>query len=247
MRKIICLSLLFFVFFLLGCIGPDRALQIYCGNTMRPAMELLAKSYEAKTGVKTEFSFGDSSELFAQVELSKKGDLFIVHEPYMEQFSERGLIAEYKDIAFLQPVLVVASGNPRKINGLENLAKKGIRLGWGEPEFSLAGKLTEDYLKQEKMYETLSKNLKVKTRSSSELANAVKLKTLDAAFIWNASVKQFSDSLKQIKLQKKLPAARVSLVVLKSSVNSGAAKDFLDYAASDEGRAAFIVCGFKSK
>ncbi len=232
MRKIICLSLLFFVFFLLGCIGPDRALQIYCGNTMRPAMELLAKSYEAKTGVKTEFSFGDSSELFAQVELSKKGDLFIVHEPY---------------IAFLQPVLVVASGNPRKINGLEDLAKKGIRLGWGEPEFSLAGKLTEDYLKQEKMYETLSKNLKVKTRSSSELANAVKLKTLDAAFIWNASVKQFSDSLKQIKLQKKLPAARVSLAVLKSSVNSGAAKDFLDYAASDEGRAAFIVCGFKSK
>lgn len=247
MRKILVLAAGVLLLFGVGCSKPNKTLFIYCGNTMRPAMELLAKSYEAKTGIKTEFSFGDSSEIFAQVELSKKGDIFIVHEPYMEKFSEKGLILEYKDVAILQPVLVVAGSNPKNISGLSDLAKKGMRLGWGEPAFSLAGKLTEDYLKKEKMYDSLAKNMKVKTRSSSELANALKLGALDAAFIWNASAKQFESTLKLIKLKNEIGGARVSLAVLKSSENTKEAKDFLSFAVSGEGKPAFSASGYKVK
>jgi molybdate transport system substrate-binding protein len=165
----------------------------------------------------------------------------------MEKFSEKGLILEYKDVAFLQPVLVVAGNNPKNISGLSDLAKKGMRLGWGEPAFSLAGKLTEDYLKKEKMYDSLAKNMKVKTRSSSELANALKLGALDAAFIWNASAKQFESTLKLIKLKNEIGGARVSLAVLKSSENTKEAKDFLSFAVSGEGKPAFSASGYKVK
>ncbi|OGF46239.1 MAG: molybdate ABC transporter substrate-binding protein [Candidatus Firestonebacteria bacterium RIFOXYA2_FULL_40_8] len=247
MRKYYYFIVLLVIIMLVGCGKPGKVLKIYCGNTMRPAMEILAKSYEEKTGVKAEFSFGDSSEIFAQVMLSKKGDLFIVHEPYMEEFAKKGLIAEYKDVAFLQPVLVVAVKNTKKITGLADLAKKGMRLGWGEPEFALAGKLTEEYLKKNKKYDSLSKNLKVKTRSSSELANAIKLGSLDAAFIWNATAKQFNGTVEVVKLKDEILSARVSLGVLKSSTNSKTAQDFLVFSASDECKTAFTSCGYKVK
>ncbi|OGF45079.1 MAG: molybdate ABC transporter substrate-binding protein [Candidatus Firestonebacteria bacterium RIFOXYC2_FULL_39_67] len=248
MRKILLPVIFCLILAGFGCARSNqKALFVYCGNTMRPAMELLAKSYEKKTGVKLEFSFGDSSEIFAQVKLSKKGDIFIVHEPYMEQFAKQDLILDYKDAAFLQPVLVVAANNPKNIEGFKDLAKKGMRLGWGEPEFSLAGKLTEEYLKKEKMYKELAINVKVKTRSSSELANAIKLGAIDAAFIWNASAKQFESTLKVIKLKNEIQGARVSIAVLKSSENLKEAEKFLSYAVSDEGKPAFTSSGYKTK
>jgi molybdate transport system substrate-binding protein len=203
-----------------------------------------AKVYEKKTGVKIEFSFGDSAQVLPSIELGQKGDMFIVHDPFMNDIEKKGLVEASRDVALMRPVLVVLKGNPKNINKLEDLALEGIKIGCGDVRFSRAGKLTEEYLAKRKLLDKISKNIKFRARGSSELSSAVKLKTLDAAFVWNASAYQFKDALDVAALKDVFPAIKVSAGVLKRSAAINVSKDFLEFLASKEGAKIFTDFGF---
>ena len=97
-------------------------LLCYVGGTMRPAMEELVKLYEARTHQPIQVDYADSGELLVKVQLTGRGDLFVVHDPYLSELMSKGLGDRGWTVASLTPVIVVPKGNPKKIQGLRDLA-----------------------------------------------------------------------------------------------------------------------------
>ena len=58
--------------------GP---LICHVGGTMRPVITELAKIYEEKTGQPVEINSAGSGELLAHIELHKRGDVYVSHDP----------------------------------------------------------------------------------------------------------------------------------------------------------------------
>ncbi|MBL8027512.1 MAG: substrate-binding domain-containing protein, partial [Fibrobacteres bacterium] len=91
----------------------EEPILCYVGGTMRPAMEELVKTYEAKTGKKVLVDYSGSGELIVKIKQTKKGDLFVAHDPFHAQVMKEGLGVKGWMIASVVPVIVVQKGNPK--------------------------------------------------------------------------------------------------------------------------------------
>ena len=110
-----------------GCIGEEKredkqkTIMAFCGSASKPAMEEAAKTFEEKTGIKVELTFGGSGTMLSQMKLSKQGDLYIPGSPdYMAKAKRDGVVYPdtVKNIAYLVPAIDVQEGNPKNIQSL---------------------------------------------------------------------------------------------------------------------------------
>ena len=173
--------------FLPGCGGDDGpALYCYVGGTMRPAMEELARLYLEQTGHRVELDYGDSGSNMIKAEATRKGDLYVAHDPFHGAMDRRGLSVEGWTVATLQPVIAVAKGNPKKIGGLKDLARPGIRIILTDANYSTVGHINEVMFRRTGLKAEIEKNVVTRTKMGGEAANAVILGHADATIVWNA-------------------------------------------------------------
>ena len=109
-------------------------------------------------------------------------------ESYIQIGRERGLLAENIPLARMQPVLAVATGNPKKIANLDDLLKPGIRLAQANPDVAAIGKVTRDALRKSGRWDAIHAQTTMMGTTVTEVANAVQLGTVDAAFVWDSTV-----------------------------------------------------------
>src|SRR5437899_2248201 len=55
----------------------DEPLEVWCAEAMMLPMEAIAKDYQAEYGQRVDFTGGPSQTILTQLELSKKGDIFL--------------------------------------------------------------------------------------------------------------------------------------------------------------------------
>jgi molybdate transport system substrate-binding protein len=238
-------------------------LYVYVGGTMRPAMETLVKQYEKETGRKLEIDYGDSGENLIKVETSRRGDLYVAHDPFHGAIVHKGLGIDAWVVATLEPVIVVAKGNPKKIAGLADLAKPGVKVVLTDAEYSTAGHVWTLMFKKAGLAEAIQKNVVTTTRSGGEAANAVSIGNADAAIVWNAVQFLRRDKLDAVAIEppfRPVPGAdavtsptfgpidmsaiRVTVDVLASSKDPAAARAFADFVASDRAAKVWNDFGF---
>ncbi len=240
--------------------GP---LHCYVGGTMRPVMERLAAMYREKTGCEVLVDYAGSGELVIKLEQTGRGDLIVVHDPFAAYLMNRKLGARTWVAASLDPVIVVAKGNPKGIKGFRDLAGGGIRIVQSHQIYSTAGHIVERMAAIQGITGSLNSNIVSRTKGGGDAANAVIMGSSDASIVWNAVAKAREDKLDvvmledDVKLREGIDAVttatygvidmdyvRVTITRLACSEQQELADDFAEFVASEANRDIWRQYGF---
>ncbi len=224
-------------------------LYVYCAAGMRYPMEKIVKEYQEEYGVTVGIQYGGSNSLLSQVKLSSNADLFLAADSsYIQMAQDAGLAAESLPLATMCPVIVVAKNSEKEIATIDDLLQPGIRIGCGNPEAAAIGRTTKILLEQSGHWKSLDKQINdngVYKPTVNEIANDVKLGSVDAGIVWDSTAAQYSELQAVHVPELDSGLADVEICVLNSTKNPAAALHFARYVgARDKGLVTFAASDF---
>ncbi len=233
------------IFFVSQKAGESEIL-VLCGGSMRVPMEEIIRNYSVVSDDSIMLTVGGSGDLCAQIKYTRKGDIYVCHDPFMPWAEKQGLIETWSTVAYLEPVIAVKKGNPRKIRELKDLAQPGIRLGVGDPRYSTCGVIVDQMIKQMGYEDALRKNIKMTSKTHHKIATDLALGTLDAAIIWNAVAHNYPDKLDMMPIGEQyvdaitsatfgvtdLKHIKVTIGIIKYARNKDNVRKFWEYATT---------------
>lgn len=224
-------------------------LYLYCAAGMRYPMEKIIQQYQEDFGVTIETSFKGSNTLLSELEIGKTGDLYLAaDDSYVQLARERGLAVESIPLARLKPVIAVRKDNPRGIAAVDDLLAGDVKVAIGDPDATAVGKKTKKLLTASGHWERLAQRVTangVSHPTVNEVANAVKLGSVDVGITWDSTVAQYPELTVIEVPELDAGQAQVELAVLASSKKPTAALKFARFvAARDRGLQVFNEFGF---
>ncbi len=224
--------------------ASGESLMVFCTASMKQPVEIIARQYEQRVGVEVALQFGGTGTLVSQIQLAKRGDLFIAADQNAITIIKKlGLAREILPLVKQVPVVVVKAGNPKNIRTLDDLFRSDVRVGIGNPEATSIGKATQTLLADR--WNEFATRLTVMKPTVTEVAMDVTIGSIDAAIVWNSTAAQF-EKLETIRLPE-LDSHEdiVNVAVLNGSANPTAALRFARYlAARDQGASVLTASGF---
>jgi molybdate transport system substrate-binding protein len=179
------------------------------------------------------------------MELTKEGDAYMPGETmYIEIAKEKGLTDYQKLICYHIPIITVPKGNPANITCLEDLAKPGVKLVWGDPEVAAIGRTGKGILEANGLYDAAWTNVVATLPTMNEVMIQIALGQADASINWYDTVKSVED-IEVVKIPKEQNAIEIIPIgVTTFTKYPDTSKKFVDFCASDEGLAIFEKHGF---
>lgn len=253
MRKTAVLMLAFLFLstsVLQGCGGEkEKTLRLFCGAGIRPPVDEIIKLFRDETGIEVKPTYAGSGVLLTQIQLNRQGDLYMPgDEVFISRAESKGLISEKRDVAYFVPVILVQKGNPRGIKSIADLAKPGIKVAMGDVKACAVGGVSEKILKKAGIEDQVKKNVVYTGVTVQELGNAVKLKTVDAAIVWDATAKFYPNTAEAIRIPKEQNViVRIPIGILSFSEHKKEARKFLDFITTERARRIFERHGYTTK
>ncbi|MDO6491770.1 MULTISPECIES: molybdate ABC transporter substrate-binding protein [unclassified Cellulophaga] len=203
---------------------------MYCAAAVKPALEEVAKVYYKETGVQIDLQYGGSGTLLSNLRIAKQGDLYLSADAsYMQQAIKYNLIKESKPLVVITPVLAVAENNPKQISNITEVCKEGIKFGIANPDAASIGSVTRNMLLQSGDWNVLKNCIYVQMPTVSDVANALKLKTIDVGVIWDVTANQYKE-IDTVKINFfKEYKEYATIGVLKSSSQVKEASEFMNF------------------
>ena len=217
--------------------GEANALLVYCAAGVKAPVEAVAREYEKAYGVPVQLQFGGSGTLLSSIRVVKAGDLFLAaDESYIKSARDFGLLAETIPLARQRPVIVVAKGNPKNIRSLDDLQRNDVRVALANPDAASIGRTVRALLQKAGLWAELEKHATVFKPTVNDIANDVKIGSVDAGIVWDATARQYPE-LELVTVPLFAPAQEtISIGVLNASVQPAAALRFARYlGARDKG------------
>lgn len=221
-------------------------LLVYSGAGMRKPMDKIGVAFEKKYGVAVNYNYAGSNTLLSQIELTKRGDVYMPGATmYINKAKEKGFVDYEKPVAYHIPVIAVPEGNPAKITSLKDLTKPKVKIVFGDPKAAACGKIAKKILEKNNIHDEVWKNVIATAGTVNELVVYICMRQADASIIWKASLLGTEDKTdiveipKEENLIKVIPIGRLTF-----SKNEKMAKEFVDFVASSEGKRIFEKCGF---
>lgn len=251
MTRAIYHTILFLATFciLAGCGREEKSLLFFCGSAVKVPMEEIVKAYERERGVKVLVNYGGSGNLLSQMELSKKGDVYLAGSPdYIGIGEKKELLVPGTDkkAAYLIPAIIVPKGNPGKVSSLNDLARPGVRVGLGNPETVCLGLYGIELLESNKLLAPVLKNVVVFAKSCEDAAMLAVLGKVDAILGWDVFASWNPKEVEWIKLPPDaIPRiAYVAIDVPASARDKASSQDFIDYVAGPQAKKIFEKWGY---
>jgi molybdate transport system substrate-binding protein len=245
--------------FLIGCItavlmpltaiAETPSLLIYCGITMvRPITEM-GQVFEQKTGIKVTVTQGGSEDMYRSLKTSAKGDLYLPGEPnFRAKYLPEGLLGDHANIGFNQAALFVEKGNPKNIKAdVKELLRSDISVTLSNVEQGSIGQETRRILTEAGIFDAAMSQASAIMPDSRTINISLKKKETDVSINWRTTA-FFPDNKPHIDIidlpiSVAVPQALL-LNALTFSTQPVAAKQFIDFATSDEGQAIMRKHGF---
>lgn len=231
---------------------PQTELLVYCGITMvRPITEI-ARIMEKRENIKVTISQGGSEDLYQSAKKSRLGDLYFPGEPaYRAKYLHEGLLGEYVTVGYNQLALLVAKGNPRKVQGdLGQLLRRDLKVIIGNAESGSVGQATQKLLEKNGLYRKVAERAVFLAPDSRSLNIALRKNEADLALNWRATG-FFPDNSKLLDVvDLDADTARpepLLLIMLTFSRQKELARSFMNLATSPQGQAIFRAYGFHDK
>ncbi len=222
-------------------------LFFYCAAGVREAVEPIVADYAEQYGVTVQVQYGGSNTLLSQIEVGRVGDLYLAaDESYTTLAREKDLVQEIIPVAVMRPVIAVRQGNPGSIQTIDDLLRDDVRVALGNPGQAAVGKLARELLSASGQWEQLAEHASVLKPTVHDVANDIKIGSVDAGIIWDAVVAQYPD-LEAIRVPELDPgAARISVGILNSADVPTEALRFARYlTARDRGLIEFTKRGYE--
>jgi molybdenum ABC transporter molybdate-binding protein len=229
-----------------GSGGGGSALAVYCAAGLKEPVSAIAERYEDELGVEVNLQFGGTGTLLGQLQVAKKGDLFIAADDLaVAKARESGVGQEVIPLVRQYPVIAVAAGNPKQVAGIDDLMREDVRVAVANPEAASIGKATRAALADR--WEPLAERVTVMKPTVTELAADLAVGAVDVAVVWNSTVPQFEgiEAVEAPGFTARVDT--VSAVVLAATGQAPAALRFARYlAAPGKGGAVFEAKGFEA-
>jgi len=146
-----------------------------------------------------------------------------------------------RTVCYWVPTILVQKGNPKGIGSLQDLLKRGVRVGFGDPNACAIGRSTVQILAKNGIkWAQISENVRFQSLTVNELGMQIQARSLDAVVVWDAMARYYSrygDPI-AIPLEKNI-VSTVDAGILKSTKNKEAAEKFVAFLVSEKGRAIF--------
>ena len=230
---------------------PTSGLLMYCAAGIRPPVEQVAAAYEREYGIPIAIQFGGSNTLLSQISVAQTGDLYLsADDSYMTMAQQKGLVKESIPLATMRPVIAVRKDNPKNIRSIDDLLRDDVKVALGNPDQAAIGNTTRSLLTASDHWSRLEAHvtrLGVFKPTVPEVANDVKLGSVDAGIIWDTTVALYPD-LKAIRVPElDAGTSHVIVGVLASSRTPTQALKFARYlAARDKGLITLHEKGFET-
>lgn len=210
-------------------------LFLFCAAGMRYPMERIVEEYQDRYGTMIEVQYGGSNTLLSQLEVGRIGDLYLAaDDSYVELAKEKGLAAESIPICRMRPVIVVSKTNDKGIKGLDDLVRDDVTVALANPDAAAIGRTTRVLLQKSGHWEQLEPLVTSKgvfKPTVNDVANDVKLGTVDAGIVWDSTAAQYPELEAITAPELEAGSARVEITVLNSSANPTESLRFARYVA----------------
>jgi molybdate transport system substrate-binding protein len=247
-QKFSTLLLFSFVFILSSCDKDKSAdtLFFYSAAGIKPAVAEIVDQYAREYNVDVQVQYGGSGTLLSNIRIANRGDLYLAaDESYIDNAKEYGLIDEVQPVAFLKPVIAVKSGNPKNIVSLQDLYRQDINVAIANPDAASIGRLTRKILTELGIWDRVRNNIKVLKPTVNDVANDIKIGSVDAGIIWDATGNQYSEIENITVPEFEKYKEQVTIAVLKTSKKSEQTLRFIRYfSARDKGLLTFKKLGY---
>jgi molybdate transport system substrate-binding protein len=220
--------------------ASTESLFVYCAAGVKAPVQAAARAFEKEHGVSVQLTYGPSQTLLANIALTQRGDLYIpADDSYLEL--ARQMIGTTIPLAEMMAVL--AFRGERTINSLRDL--RGMTLAQADPELAAIAKLMREKL-SDSDWQMLKAQTIVFKASVTEVANDVKLGSVQGGFIWDAMGPQYPE-LKLVHLPELNGVkGKIAVSVLNCSRQAALATRFAQFLATrDKGLREFEKNGFQ--
>jgi len=224
--------------------NEDVTLLVYCGAGLKKPMTEIAEMFEEENGTKIEYIFAGSTQLLGQIELTGKGDVFIVgSKKAYESAKEKGLAGDEKEVAYHNPIIGVQKGNPLNIESLEDLAEPGVKVVLGDETANAIGETSQRIIEKTGLT-GINDNVVSKTATVNELIVYLTSKDADAAIITEDSAFKNED-IDLVPIPEDVNIVQIIPVgALTASENVHDANEFVNFVSSEKGKEIFNKYGF---
>lgn len=252
MKKTLCVSIVLLfaltTFCLSGAPGraePADAIMVYSGAGMRKPMDAIGAAFQKRFGTEVHYNYAGSNALLSQMQLTRQGDAYMPGATlYIDIASEKGLVGYKVPIAYHIPVITVPRGNPAGVKGLEDLTRPGVKVVSGDPKVAAIGKITNKILKKNGLEEAFWAKDVDTTATMNELIIYIAMGQADAALNWWDTVKAV-EKIEVVQIPRERNLIKVIPIgVTTFSEHPETARAFVDFCASEEGKAIFREHGF---
>ncbi len=240
-------------FFLPGCeprkspeLQKKKELLIFCGITMIKPMLDIASIVEAREDIKIVITKGGSGNLLKSIVYTQSGDLYLPGSDKYYQIIQRdypGTIVESVFVGTNKAAIMVQKGNPRGIsNDLLNFTSKQYAVVIGNANSGSIGRETRNIFEKKGIYDRVLQNAMQLTTDSKDLVKVLVSRQSDLVINWYAASTWDENKAAMDVLEidpEFVEPQKLILGLLKYSKNREAARKFMQYAASDRGKAIF--------
>lgn len=230
-----------------GCGGdPENegiTITVGAAASLTAPFERIGEAFAAAhPGVSVRFSFGASSDVARQIGEGAPIDVFAsADSKNMDLVSgSTGTAGEPQPFATNTLQIMVTSGNPKGIGGLDDLARKDVLVVTCSPEVPI-GRYTQQVFDAAGVAVTpasLEENVKA-------IVSKVTLGEADAGVVYRTDVIAAGSEASGVDIPTELNVTAVyPIAVVGTSVNGAAAADFVRFVLSDAGQAVLREAGF---
>lgn len=221
-----------------------QTLLVYGGAGLKGPLDEIGETYTQKTGIVIQYNYGGAGTLVTQMNLTKKGDVFMPGSTVeFKNAKSQGLVNDSKLVAYHVPVIVVQKGNPKNITTLEDFAEPNLKVALGDGNATAIGKAANKMFGALNISAAVEKNVVSRTPTINELVTIMKTGQADAAVLTLDAYDPKTMDMIEIPLSENVvlitPVGATTF-----TTNATAANDFVNFVASDEGKAIFEKHGF---
>ncbi|MEV6717439.1 molybdate ABC transporter substrate-binding protein [Lentzea sp. NPDC051208] len=226
-----------------GAVTGD--VTVFAASSLTETFTRLGEDFEAAhPGTRVRFNFGGSSALAQQLNQGAPADVFASAAPAnMKQVTDTKAITDApRTFARNRLAIAVPKGNPGRIAGLADFADTGrkIALCAEQVPCGAASKKVFELAKVTPAPDTLEQDVKA-------VLTKVSLDEVDGALVYRTDVKAAGDRVESVEFTESAQAVNdYPIAPLARARNAVAAKAFVDFVLSDEGRAVLSEAGFDS-
>lgn len=229
--------------------NEEGSLDIYVGAGFSKVTPELIKAFNEKyPNVKINAKYGGTGELLAMIETQKSGDVFLPADyQYMDEAMNKSYVENntVKNITTNVPVIIVANGNPKNINSLEDLANHGVKVAIGEVNGPAIGKVISQILNKTNLTEAVKSNVVVESTTVNQLVTYITTGQADAAIVYKAVAQTSNGTVQIIDIpETQNIISTVPVGVISFSKNKKLAQEFENFVLSSEGKAIWKKFGY---